>query len=257
MIHDFLKLQDHSQTKKNTQKKFFMGNGFVTTDFAEAANKLLQRDHKAFLHLLEHYSHGGLGAYFVPNVFFSEVPKVIDYGADKGAAYNAKYTNHIRGDDAEKEVYKKLKLYFEGNKDDVLILHSHKFLNDESNNEKDFILLNLSKGYILVVEVKSSSSQYAKGKKQLLDTKERIAEIVGNVMATTKWKFAGVFIAKSKSFKPMFNCEKCSLFTIIGIDNIAKQLPKIEKEILKRHEIGKLIMMFSTFILFMSSNNQY
>ena len=218
-----------------------MGNGFVTTDFAEAANRLLQRDHKAFLHLLEHYCHGDLGSYFVPNIFFSEVPKVIDFGADKGAAYNAKYEDIVRGNVAEHEVFKELQQYFEETKDDVLVLHSHKFLNDKSNNEKDFILLNLSKGYILVVEVKSSSSQYSKGKKQLLDSKERIAEIVGNVMATTKWKFAGVFIAKSKSEKDMFNCEKCSLFTIIGIDNIVNQLPEIEKEILTSHENSKLI----------------
>ena len=216
-----------------------MGNGFVTTNFAEAANILLKRDHKAFLHLLEHYSHGGLGAYFVPNTFFSQMPKNIDFGADKGAAHNTKYENIIRGEVAEHEVFKKLQKYFEGKKDDVLILSSHKFLNDESNNEKDFILLNLSKGYILVVEVKSSSSQYSKGKKQLLDAQKRIAEIVGNVMATTKWKFAGVFIAKSKSEKEMFDCENCSLFTIIGIDNIAKQLPEIEKQILKEHENGK------------------
>ena len=80
-----------------------------------------------------------------------------------------------------------------------------------------------------------------KAKKQLLDAKERIAEIVGNVMATTEWKFAGVFIAKSKSEKEMFNCQKCSLFTIIGTENIAKKLPDIEKEILMSHENGKFI----------------
>ena len=218
-----------------------MGNGFVTTNFAEAANRLLQRDHKAFLYLLERYCHGDLGAYFVPNIFFSEVPKVIDFDADKGAAFNAKYEDNVRGDVAEHEVFKELKIYFERTKDDVLILHSHKFLNDKSNKEKDFILLNLSKGYILVLEVKSSSSQYSKAKKQLLDAKERIAEIVGNVMATTEWKFAGVFIAKSKSEKEMFNCQKCSLFTIIGTENIAKKLPDIEKEILMSHENGKFI----------------
>ena len=217
-----------------------MGNGFVTTNFAEAANRLLQRDHKAFLHLLEHYCQGDLGPYFVPKIFFSAVATVIDKAAEKGAAYKTKYDDIVRGDVAEQEVFIELQNYFEGTKDDVLVLHSHKFLNDTSNHEKDFILLNLSKGYILVVEVKSSSKQYSKGKKQLLDSKERIAEIVGNVMATTKWKFAGVFIAKSKSEKEMFDCEKCSLFTIIGIENIAKQLPEIEKQILMEHENGEL-----------------
>ena len=39
-----------------------------------------------------------------------------------------------------------LRKYFKENKDDALILHSHKFLDNKSNNEKDFIVLNLTKG---------------------------------------------------------------------------------------------------------------
>ena len=146
--------------KTEIQRKFFMGNGFVTTNFADAANRLLQRDHKRFLKLLDSYCCGDLGAYFVPSVFFSHIPKVIDFGTE----YDMKYKSQVSGQIAEEEVFIELKDYFDGTKDDVLVLHSHKFLDNKSNNEKDFIILNLTKGYILVIEVKASSSKYSKAK---------------------------------------------------------------------------------------------
>ena len=59
----------------------------------------------------------------------------------------------FKGDDAEKKVFYALKRYFKTTGDDVLIIHSHKFFHNSSNNnekptnnEKDFIIVNLSKG---------------------------------------------------------------------------------------------------------------
>ena len=226
--------------KTEIQRKFFMGNGFVTTNYADAADRLLKRDHKLFLKLLNSYCCGDLGAYFVPSVFFSQVPKVIDFGAD----YDKKYKDQVKGQIAEEEVFKELKEYFEETKDDVLVLHSHKFLDNKSNNEKDFIILNLSKGYILVIEVKASSSKYSKAKPQLLDAKERIEEIVGNLNSETKWMFAGIFVAQFATEKELYDCEKCNVFRIIGKDNIAKQLTDIEKAILKNHESSKFVYKY-------------
>ena len=56
------------------------------------------------------------------------------------------------GDKAESKMFHALKQYFEKTGDDVLIIHSHKFLhkdtttNKQTNNEKDFIVVNVSKG---------------------------------------------------------------------------------------------------------------
>ena len=57
-----------------------------------------------------------------------------------------KHLDRVRGDIAESKVYHALKDHFKGTGDDVMIVHSHKFLNKDSNNEKDFIVFNLSKG---------------------------------------------------------------------------------------------------------------
>ena len=123
-------------------RKFYLGHGIKTTDPKEAAKLFLQRDHKKMLELLLDYYHGKLGVYLVPPMFFGEVPEAI-----KRSEYKVpKFLDKVRGDSAESKVYHALKEYFNANGDDVLIVHSHKFLHKDSNNEKDFILFNLSRG---------------------------------------------------------------------------------------------------------------
>ena len=79
----------------------------------------------------------------VPPMFYSEVPEAI-----KLEEFNVqKHKDRVKGDIAESKVYRALKKYFTKTCDDVIIIHSHKFLNEKNeNNEKDFIIVNLSKG---------------------------------------------------------------------------------------------------------------
>ena len=159
-----------------------MGNGVTTIDSIKAANDLLGRDHEKIIELLESYYEGQLGAYFVPPIFFSEVPEVIDPGEyDKKTDGKGKFKDIVRGQTAEHIMFNELKKHFEKSKDDVLVVHSHKFLDNDSNNEKDYIVVNLSKGYILVIEVKASASKYQKSKKQLADARTKIEEILHNL----------------------------------------------------------------------------
>ena len=57
-----------------------------------------------------------------------------------------KHLDQVKGDLAEKTMFQALEKYYSEEGDDVAIIHSHKFLNSASNNEKDFIVLNHSKG---------------------------------------------------------------------------------------------------------------
>ena len=89
-----------------------------------------------------HYRNGQLGVYMVPPMFFGEVPEAVildDYDVSE-------HLDRVRGDIAECKFYHALNNYFKRTGDDVLIVHSHKFLNKAGNNEKDFIVFNLSKG---------------------------------------------------------------------------------------------------------------
>ena len=134
-------LEEVSELLK-VQKKFFMGHGIKTNDPKEAANIFMNRDHKKIIELLLRYHHGKLGVYMVPPMFFGEVPEAIKLDE----AIFPKQKNRVRGDISEKKVFHALKNYFVKTCDDVLIIHSHKFLNKRSINEKDFIIFNLSKG---------------------------------------------------------------------------------------------------------------
>jgi hypothetical protein len=131
-----------SPTLAKVQKKFFIGHGIVTTDPKEAARLFLSRDHDRIEALLVHYQNGQLGVYMVPPMFFGEVPEAVIL-----ADYNVpEHLDRVRGDIAESKFYHAIKDYFHRTGNDVLIIHSHKFLNKASNNEKDFIVFNLSKG---------------------------------------------------------------------------------------------------------------
>ena len=101
----------------------------------------------------------------------------------------------VTGQHAERIMFYAIKKYFESKKDDVVVLHSHKFL--QNSNEKDFVVINLSKGYVMAIEVKTSASigNFQKAHKQLFDTKESIEAIFGSICGETEWLFLGVFFA--------------------------------------------------------------
>ena len=68
-----------SQEKKKTLKNnFFLGNGITEKDPQEAARKLLDRDHKDVATLNENYYNGKLGAKFLPPMFCSGIPQVVN-----------------------------------------------------------------------------------------------------------------------------------------------------------------------------------
>ena len=120
------------------------------------------------------------------------------------------------------------------------MVHSHKFLDNSGTiNEKDFVVVNLTKGgYLIIIEVKASDLKYQKFMKQMFDAKEQVQRIFGAIGSATRFKYAGVFFAQNGSHKPLFNCN-CSLgcsFTIIGRENIEKHLPEIEADIALAHD---------------------
>ena len=218
-----------------------MGNGITTTDRAKAANDLLHRDHKKLLQFLRGFQNGEkLGTYFVPPMFISQVPEVIkpcDYTAktdDKGT-----HKDMLKGQIAEKIMFEELKKHFEKTQDNVIIFHSHKFLENDSNIEKDFIVVNLDKGYVLIIEVKSRDFRYQKSVKQMFHAKAKIEEVFGDIGVSTKFLYAGVFFAQFGSGNPIFNCDcptNCSKYAIVGPENIADSLTQIEEEISMSHE---------------------
>ena len=208
-----------------------MGNGVTLKDQAKAINDLINRDHPRLIRFLNEYGPGKLGPYFVPPIFFSSTPDVIKLSEyDAKTQSKGKHKDGVRGQLAEQIMFNSLKAYYSKSKDDVVILHSHKFLKNAT--EKDFIVFNVTKGYIMIIEVKASSSLFPKAKKQMFDSKEKIEELCGILGPSTQWLFLGVFFALEDNLeKPLFDCScplPCDTFSITGHENIETKLRRID-----------------------------
>ena len=81
--------------------------------------------------------------------------------------------------------------HFKKNGDDVLVIKGHLFL-DNSSQEKDFIIVNLTKGYIMLLEVKFNGDQFQKAKKQLFDGIAKIQKLFKR-LNIDPWDIVGVF----------------------------------------------------------------
>ena len=80
-----------TEVKQATEKKlnrkqceFFLGNGIKENDPEEAATKLLFRDHRDVAELNDNYYNGKLGPKFLPPVFLSGIPNVVNPSAYRG-----------------------------------------------------------------------------------------------------------------------------------------------------------------------------
>ena len=106
------------------------------------------------------YKKGKLGPKFMPPSFLSHIPQVVNYDLDP----RRKFKDAISGEKPERKMFLILKEYFKKD-DDVLVLCHHAFLGEGlggENNEKDFIILNLTLGYIMLIEIKANVKKYQK-----------------------------------------------------------------------------------------------
>ena len=179
----------------------------------KAINELFERDQDKLKQLLDgDITLEQFGALFFPEVFFSKVPSVLsldvaEYTRKKEAnnLKGIKFPNvdpgNFKGDVYEKLIYEVLKKYFD--KDACLILHGHYFLHEDNMPEKDFIILNLSKGYIMDIEVKATDNGFNSAKQQVQDCRERIQAVFDCIQnMSSLWKFVGVcFIGNCTSNK--------------------------------------------------------
>ena len=239
---------------------------FDPEDVQKAIDFLFERDHIVFLHLLNgDINIEDFGPVFVPLVFYSQVPDVLipdEFPMRRRQAVSNSFSNFIPrvsyqlssiasrlkwtifnrfplprdhvstgtlpGDVAERKVFSALSEYFNQTKDASLIIHSHSFLYDQNFKEKDFIILNLTKGYVMVIEVKATykSSYFAKAKEQLRDSKERMQAVFNSVAnMSNDWLHVGL------CYMDAGDCGSTSDFVINGIRQL--DFHRIESKIVQ------------------------
>ena len=230
---------------------WLMGNN-VNIDRKEiqkAIDFLFERDHEIFLLLLQgKITVKDFGPIYVPMIFFTKIPDVLipkdfedkrnkaktwdsnshDYQISEQAQKlkmikiggNPVPRDHISsgqllGDLAERKVFQALQKYFDKTRDACLVLHGHSFLYNQNFQEKDFIILNLTKGYVMVIEVKASNNGFPKAKQQLKDSKERVQAVFNSVEnMSNAWQYIGV------CYFDAGDCDSTHDFVINGIDQL-------------------------------------
>ena len=78
----------------------------------------------------------------------------------------------------------------------------------------------------MTMEVKANQKGYQKAIKQLFDGKDRLAEVFSILGLFTTWKHVGIFYAHVAAELPLFNCDLCSTFAIIGEEQIPGKLKR-------------------------------
>ena len=118
-----LTLKQGQEQKKKVNTNFFLGNGIKEKDPKVAATKLLNRDYKDVANLNENYFNGKLGAKFLPPVYFSDIPHIINPDVyETKINFKPAKVDKIRAEKAEKSMLQALQKHFKETKDDVLAL---------------------------------------------------------------------------------------------------------------------------------------
>ena len=221
-----------------------MGNNYnieamSDKEVIKAINELFERDQ----HLLKRLLSGEItvedfGTLRFPEIFLSKVQLALNLDLEewnrkkkaaiqKGIPYPKIDVGNLAGDFWERHLYNALKNYFEETKDACLIIHGHSFLHQDNFKEKDFIILNLSKGYIMNIEAKTSHQQFNSAKEQIKDCQNRIQAVFNGIEGMSSlWKFVGVCFIGDGGYDT-FGKD----FVIDGTEDIATKLNKIEHQV--------------------------
>ena len=207
-----------------------LGSNCLEFNIIEAIRKVMSRD-------WSHLKKGNIGQIFVPKIFLSKYPEIIDFEKFAQESQENNKINQIKGEMAERKVFDALKKFFnkQGKNDDVLIIRGLKFMKlkkhgeeDENDQdeiedfEKDFLIINLTKRYVMSLEVKLclSTNSLRGGKKQINGSKTMFDEWLGATFTKENgWVFLGVMCFEDikLNYQPRF-CTTCKQYVIVGLD---------------------------------------
>ena len=233
-----------NRIKKNIT--YYLGNAIETASIRKAAETLFNRDYK------------GKKQIFVPEVFLTKDPSLIYHEKQElekllaarvaDETINDKMKEKwrcrmktIEGEVLEKDVYDTLKKYFKSHPEqEVLVLHGYEILDlDAPENpkkpiphwEKDFIIINVTYGYVLNIEAKQTLNKKSmkSAKKQLENTKQIIEKWFGADLKPG-WVFiSAVYCEKGDVWNNC--CEDCDMnFVFSGTEDLVMKIEKINKD---------------------------
>ena len=224
-LEERLKSMNSTDKRLKTIKKglkILVGNGKTISNIVEAADYLFKRD---FPEIYELNESSKTVQTFVPNYFLTKATKCLkpDKGDDilkdleeyaknfpvkaedsEERAKKVKSALRVnRGDRPEMDLYNALKEFYTKRDETVTVFHGHQLYDVDITtsekrsyklNEKDFIIINLTCQYIMVIEVKNTfgaGESAEKAETQLMNAEESIRDWFG-ADVDAKWSFIPV-----------------------------------------------------------------
>ena len=231
--------------KKKRKVLYNLGNYHFTVSSDEAATAIIKRHFPQIEELTtlrsEEFKPGKFGVCKIPEINLSSVPTVAEPKLfkcqvnAKGAPQNLrKLTIGVKKEIPEMAVCDGIDDYFSKLNEDVFIVYNQDLAHKDRPgfSEKDAIVVNLTRGYILVIEAKwhLSASQIKKGVDQLKDAVKTICQSVP--ILKQKWTLLKVLYGNTIESYDYF-CHKCREFVITNYHGTFESYltALIEKEI--------------------------
>ena len=233
-------VSEFPESQRLKRPKYVFSKNNWTFDREAALEKLLENYFPSIYDLKsvskEDFRHGQIGAQFLPNVITSKIPNVVDFG--KLEKLNDKVTElKVLCEKTEKDVLNGIKEYFkvQSNEDAIIFVgqeieYDYKEGNGKYNRkyyEKDFLILNLTFGYVLNIEVKNhlGKGEVLSGCKQLDETKRLFKHQFGEKI-DPDWRVILVLYGSSLHLDLVI-CTECQPYIITSKDDFTKKLETI------------------------------
>ena len=209
-----------------------LGNGDSTSDEGEAKDHLLKRDYPEIFNLNKitenDFKPGSIGIKFLPEVFLSKIPKMAE--PQKHGTVWPKIAQiystpekqnivleHIREEGSELTVIDGIATYYEKCKNEDIFIFFNQDFEDKVNKrwlERDALIVNCTRGYIVVVEAKSelTKSKLSQGSKQLKETMENILKPI-SLSLSQNWDVYFILYGTSID-SSIYVCPSCKPFVL-------------------------------------------
>ena len=216
--------------KKKRKVLYNLGNNDFTGSSDEVADAIIKKHFPKIDKLTalrsEEFKPGLFGVCKIPEVNLSSIPKVVepellnDQVDKKGAPKNLeKMKEGVKKEKPETAVFDGIDRYFSDANEDVFIAYNQDLMHKDKQvfSEKDAIVVNLTKGYILVIEAKykleskNKRSSIKKGIYQLEDA----AKILRQIVPILKQKWTLLQVLYGTTIDSYDNiCDVCRKFVI-------------------------------------------
>ena len=174
----------------------------------------------------------------------------------------------VKGERAEKKLFKAIKKHFSSTDEEIAVFYAYNFMGSVSAKhirpvEKDFILINLTKRYIMPIEVKTNfhRQSLSKGIKQIKGTMELLNDwVAGDLTKESDWRFvpAMCFEGEIPNIHEEF-CVDCDKYIFHG-DKMDEQVKRTLNNIPSQEcfrgtyeKAKKEFIKILTYLLFFSS----